>query len=101
MRGIVWYYTDREVGLSQFLKVIKDYEKMGFHITQAAQGKFNTFACFDNGDVWSLAKAGDGAKGRACNVGLIERNTPEEIIHSIIMPCIKLLPYRAYNYYGG
>ena len=54
---------------------------------------------FDNDDYWSLAHATDSTRGLACNIGLIERGTPEKIIYEIIMPCIKNLPYRAYNYW--
>lgn len=57
------------------------------------------FVEFENDDYWSLAPATERTRGSACNVGLIERGTPEKIIHEVIMPCIKSPPYRAYNYW--
>ena len=54
---------------------------------------------FDNGDIWYVAPARDTSRGHACTIGLIEHGTPDDIIRTIIMPCIKSYPYRAYNYY--
>lgn len=99
MKGIIWYYTDRKYGLDRFEQLIKDYEKIKIKAVKRSVSQFNYSVTFENGDNWILVSANTASRSQACNVGLIERGTPENIIHEIIMPCIKNYPYRAYNYY--
>lgn len=99
MTGIIWYYTNRKNGLFQFQQLIKDYERMKIYPRKTVMNSATAFVQFDNDDYWSLAPATDSARGSVCNVGLIECATPEKIVNEVIMPCIKGLPYRAYNFW--
>lgn len=98
MKGIIWYYTNKSVALEKLQSIANEYKKIGIEVKLNISTYNNCLLC-SNGDIWSTAFVSDCARGQACNVGLIEYGTPEDIIHEIIMPCIKAFPYRAYNYY--
>lgn len=97
MKGIIWYYQDRQKGIDKIKKLYEDYKING------VDGEFilNTSECFiklNNGDFWSVHSI-DGHKGRRCNISLIEKLIPQGIIDVIIKPCTTLSPYTAYNYW--
>lgn len=83
------------MGLQRLEQLINEYRRIRIEVIHRTQ----TEVTFDNGDLWKVVPADDRSRGQACNVGLIERGTPEDVIHTRIMPCIKNYPYRAYNYY--
>lgn len=95
MNGIIWYYTNKEIGLNRFEQLIKDYRRIRVEVVHRTKDKVE----FDNGDSWRVIPARDISRGHACNIGLIERGTPDDIIHTLIMPCINSCPYQGYNYY--
>ena len=95
MKGIIWYYTNKEIGLERLEQLIKDYQRIRIEVIHRTKYEVE----FDNGDIWYVAPSRGSSRGNTCNIGLIERGTPEDIIHTIVMPCIKSYPYRAYNYY--
>lgn len=97
MTGIIWYYSNKGVGLNKLKDIMCEYVRIGIEPKDVKTDR----VIFENGDCWSVAPAKDCCRGRACNVAYIERRTPDEIIDYIIMPAIKSFPYRAYNYYGG
>lgn len=99
MRGIIWYYTKREVGMEKLEQLVSNYVRMGIKLIKLVNNKVISEAIFDNGDYWKVCSSYQNSRGQSCNIALIERNTPEEIINTIIKPCIKSLPYNAYNYY--
>lgn len=93
--GIIWYYTGQAIGQERLKQLIQDYKSIKIETIKLT----NNSVLFDNGDFWKTVSANSNSRGCCCNVGLIERGTPEKIIHTLIMPCIKAYPYRAYNYY--
>lgn len=99
MRGIIWY-EHRIVGLVRFEQLLHEYDKAHIACTKCRNTSYEVSATFENGDFWKLAPANNHSRGQSCNIGLIERSIPEDIVHEVIFPCIKDYPYRAYNYYS-
>ena len=99
MKGIIWYYTNREYGIERLKQLIQEYERIKISCTRKIINSAMCEATFENGDIWRVVPTYESSRGSACNIALIERGTPEREIHEIIMPCIKGYPYRAYNYW--
>ena len=99
MKGIIWY-EHRSAGIARFEQLLHEYDMAHIACTKCRNTSFEVSATFENGDTWRLAPASDHSRGQACNIGLIERSVPEDIVHEVIFPCIKGYPYRAYNYYS-
>ena len=57
-------------------------------------------AKFDNGDEWTVVRAGDNIIGQSCNIAYIDRMIDNKIIDNQIMSTIKEKPYQAFRYYN-
>lgn len=99
MTGIIWYYTSKNVGRLRLEDLVEEYKKINIEVKQSWINKTSASVVFDNGDIWDVVPANDRSRGRACNIALIESCTPLEIVNTIILPCLKNHPFRAYNYY--
>lgn len=103
MTGIIWYDNKTEYGrkkaFERFEQLIEDYSKRNIMITKTKKSYFFAFVQFENGDYWRVFSTNENNRGAACNVSLIESDIPKEIIDTIIKPCTKALPYRAFNFY--
>lgn len=99
MKGIIWYYTNKQHGLKKLQSIAKEYTALniGVHINTTS---CNISLSCDNGDRWLVIRASENGRGQCCNIGLIEYGTPENLVREVLMPCIKAFPYRAYNYYS-
>lgn len=100
MKGIIWYYSSKEAGIEKLNFLIKRYKAIKINIVNQKNSVNETDVIFDNGDIWKVIKATEQSRGQRCNIGLIERNIPENIIYEVLMPCIRAYPYCAYNYWG-
>ena len=98
MRGIIWY-SQKDIGLKQFKKICDGYKRLNIDCLRIRETSMQIFAEFRNGDVWKAIPATDSSRGHSCNVAYIDKNIPQFTIDMRIMPCIKALPYKAYNYY--
>lgn len=99
MKGII-YCKNIDTGIDKLNSIMKNYERINIETTNIKRiAKNSAFVVFKNGDEWSVAIANDGSRGRACNIAYIDKNIDEEVVQTIIMPTIKALPYRAYNFY--
>lgn len=98
MIGVVWY-NSRVNGLKKIQAIQQEYERMKIKVDIRITTSRVALYC-ENGDIWRMYPASDSARGIACNVSFIERGIDEEIIQSIIKPCTKAMPFRAFNYYG-
>lgn len=99
MRGIIWY-QNFATGLNKFENLIQDYKRINIEMIKTVSCKHNQTAYFSNGDIWELVCANENSRGKSCNIGLFEYGLPEELINTVLMPCIKSYPYQAYNFYG-
>ena len=99
MKGII-YCQEINKGMNKLQDIIDDYAKTNIETTNIKRmTKTSAFIVFKNGDEWTVAIANDGSRGRACNIAYIDKNIDEEVVQTVIMPTIKALPYRAYNFY--
>ena len=104
MKGIIWYINN-EIGLQELENIKNNYQKRGINFIQYTSQKRGTnkdeYIIFENGDQWRTCFATDSMRGAACNISLIESNIPQNTIDTIIKPCTKALPYRAFNFYSS
>lgn len=99
MKGIIWY-IDKLAGQAECEKIIHNYQRKGIEIVKKITSGGNQQILFSNGDIWTVCYASDSARGSCCNISLIEKNIPKQIIETIIIPCTKALPYTAFKYYS-
>ena len=100
MRGIIWYYTDREKGINKLEQLISNYKRLNIEPIRLINNYMEQEVIFSNEDFWKVCSSSkQSSRGQICNIALIEYDTPAEIVNTIIKPCIKSLPYTAYNYY--
>lgn len=99
MTGIIWYYTSKEVGKLRLEDLVEEYKKINIEVEQSWVNATSAAVIFKNGDRWEVVPANDRSRGRACNIALIEKCTPQDIVDTVILPCLKNYPFRAYNYY--
>lgn len=97
VKGIIWYYTDQQMARQRLQQLIEEYSRI--HIEYKPGMRTLNWVKFENGDEWEIAATDGSSRGFICNISLIEQGTPDEIVKTIIMPCIKGKPYRTYNYY--
>ena len=98
MKAII-YCQEINTGMNKLNKIMKNYERMNIETAITRCSRNSAFIVFKNGDEWTVAIANDGSRGRACNIAYIDKNINEEVVQTVIMPTIKALPYRAYNFY--
>ncbi len=99
MTGIIWY-IDKEKGEERMHQLVDEYNSLGIQIERIKNTATSYQIHFQNEDYWQLAPALSSSKGLACNISLIQKGIPKEIMGKIILPCTKSKPYRAMGYYG-
>lgn len=99
MEGIIWYKT-RQKGLIRLDKLINDYAKINIGILSIRNHMSEIYVRFLNDDIWRVVSATCNSRGKASNIALIDIDIEQDIIDKIIMPTLKMQPYRAYNFYN-
>lgn len=99
MKGIIFYGSNIENAIQKLLEVRSEYERLKINSRQIIAKDYARVE-FENGDVWKVCQASGASRGEGCNIAFIERYINEDVVRQIIMPTIKFMPYRAYNYYG-
>ena len=97
MKGIIWYYTDRQKAIDKLITLANNYKKMNVE-GEIINTDRECFIKLNNGDFWSVVSVENGLSRRS-NIALIEKGTPQELIDTFIKPCNTLIPYTAYNYW--
>ena len=100
MIGIV-FGTTLDVAHDKLNLMSKEYESFWKINIEKVISYHNEYTIiFSNGDIWRCAEANSfSSRGRRCNIGLIDKNIPKEVVSSIILPCIINYPYGAVGYY--
>lgn len=99
MKGLIWGNSLQEA--SQELDIIRQqYQQAQIAISIERKSKFSHSIIFKNGDIWEAVSCKDSARGRSCNISYIQKGIPIEKINTIIKPCTKSIPYRAFNFFG-
>lgn len=96
MRGIIWYYEDKDKAIRK-LKEIINYNKKDLIRVRHSKNEYTAY--FGNGDIWSIAPSHLSHKGTACNVSLISRDIPSEFETLVIRPATKSYPFQAIGRY--
>lgn len=100
MIGIV-FGTTLDVARDKLNLMSTEYEKFWkVEIERIIYSRYEYTIIFFNGDIWHCAEInGFSSRGRRCNIALIDKNIPKEVVSSIILPCIINYPYGAVGYY--
>lgn len=99
MKGVIWYKT-KEKGLLRLEELIDDYKQINIDVQRVQNNTSEIHIQFSNNDVWVTTPETNNSRGIACNVALIDNDIEQDIINTIIMPTLKMKPYRAYNFYS-
>ena len=99
MKGVVWYYKDKEAAINKLLQIKDSYNKIGIEIIKSSQSSNNYSFTFDNGDYWRIIYAGDSSRGYRMNISYISKDISNDIIISMIKHCTTAYPYTAYHFY--
>ena len=100
MKGIIWYKDDWVKGFEQLEKIIEKYQQINISTKRFARSRFDSFAEFQNGDIWRVLGANDGSRGYRCNVAYIERSISFDTYRVIICPAMMNHPYSAIHLWG-
>lgn len=100
MIGIIWYDDDWTRANEILHTIIKRYEDCGIYLLDDIMTKLSRQIILDNNDSWSIVKIGDSVRGKRCNISYIPESVKNSIlVHATILPCTKLKPYTAIQYY--
>jgi hypothetical protein len=98
MKGIVWG-VDRPACGSRLDTLITEYELFWNIKPKKIKQSQQTYEVeFENGDIWRAVVISECARGRKCNISLVDERIPYELI-PIIESCTTCPPYHAINYY--
>ena len=98
MKGIIWY-IDKNKGEERMKQLIGEYQFLNIDIDSIKNSKAQYKVQFKNNDFWQLIPALDSSRGNICNISLVQKEIPKNVINEIILPCTKSKPYRAIGYY--
>lgn len=100
IRGIVFGAT-LDSARDKLNKMSTEYERFwSVEIEKIISSRHEYIMIFSNGDIWRCAEMNrSSCCGRRCNIALIDRDIPKEIVSQVILPCIVRDPYGAVGYY--
>jgi hypothetical protein len=103
IRGGVWCSNTID-GNAQLEKIIYHYNRIGIssyegRVQGYIKSKNGDSITFENGDHWKVIKADESGRGYRLNVSYIQREIPQEIINTVIIPATTAFPFQAFNYY--
>ena len=98
MKGIVWG-LDRPTCDRKLDTLIANYELYwDIKPKKIRQSKLEYEIEFENGDIWRAVVIAENARGRKCNISLVDERIPYEFM-PIIKSCTICPPFNAINYY--
>ena len=100
MKGIIYYESSFEKANEELKKMVDRYNQKRIPVTKCHYMKNGSYAEFENGDVWKVVKANDGARGFRCNVAYIERCINYDVYRCIIAPKMFDFPFSALHLWG-
>lgn len=100
MIGIIWYDDDWIQANKILHTIVGNYEDCGIYLLNDTMTKLSRQIILDNNDSWSIVKINDGARGKYCNISYIPESVKNStLVHTIVIPCTKMKPYTAIQYY--
>lgn len=100
IKGIIFYESSFEKANEELKKTIDRYNKKRIPVIKCHYKKIGSYAEFENGDVWKVVKANDGARGCRCNIAYIERSIDYNTYRCIIAPKMIDFPFSAFHLWG-
>ena len=98
MKGIVWG-LNRPTCDGRLNKLITEYELFWNIKPKKIRQSQQTYEVeFENGDIWMAVVITESARGRKCNISLVDKRIPYELI-PIIKSCTICHPFNAISYY--
>ncbi len=98
MKGIVWG-LDRPTCGGKLDSLIKDYEfYWNIKPKKIRQSRQEYLVEFENGDIWRAVVIAESARGKKCNISLVDERIPYDMM-PIIEACTMCPPFHAINYY--
>lgn len=98
MKGIIWG-LDRPACGGRLDTLITEYELYwNIKPKQIRQSSQEYWVEFENGDMWRAVVIAENARGRKCNISLVDERIPYEFM-PIIESCTICHPFNAINYY--
>lgn len=98
MTGIIYGNTKQviEQKLDDMIKIWVNQDVKIKYLSRTSHGDKVTL---DNGECWFTKITDDSCRGFRCNVALIDKNIPQEVIEQVVMPCVTAYPWTAVGYY--
>ena len=100
MKGIIWYRDDYSKGIEQLKIIIDNYKRMKILVTKNHFSKYDTYAVFENGDIWKVVGARECGRANRCNIAYVERNIDYNVYRTIICPSMICFPFSAVRFWG-
>ena len=98
MKGIIWG-LDRSTCFEKLDTIIADYELYWkIKPKRIRRSKLEYEVEFKNDDIWWAIAIKESARGRRCNISLIDERIPHELM-PIIKGCTTCPPFNAISYY--
>ena len=98
MKGIVWG-LNRPICNGRLNKLITEYELFWNIKPKKIRQSQQTYEVkFENGDIWMAVVIAESARGRKCNISLVDERILYELI-PIIKSCTICPPFNAISYY--
>ena len=80
MKGIVWG-LNRPICNGRLNKLITEYELFwNIKLKKIRQSQQTYEVEFENGDIWMAVVIAESARGRKCNISLVDERIPYELI---------------------
>lgn len=98
MKGIVWG-LDRPTCSGRLDTLITEYELYWkIKPKRIKQSRCSYAVEFENGDIWEAVAAGNSSRGRKCNISLVDKRIPYDLL--LMIKCATVCPpYSAITYY--
>lgn len=99
MIGVIFSNKDLTSGLNQLSKMISYWEYSSNIITRKNVTSYGVTIELNHKDIWRVIVPNDNVRGLRCNVALIDKNIPQEIVKTIIAPMATNPVWNAIGYY--
>lgn len=98
MKGLVWGLTFND-GLLQMQEIEQSYLFLGYSIVKKISGNQSYQVTFDNGDIWTVVRSVESARGYRANISYVDIRISQEFIETVIRHSTYLPPYNAIHYF--
>lgn len=98
MTGII-YGNTIQAAEQKLDTMIEEWVRQHIKIKCLLRSPSGSKIMLSNNECWYTKLTNEFCRGFRCNVALIDKNIPQEIIEQVIMPCVTNRPWTAVGYY--